>query len=160
MLGGEIVTGDNMTANLDTDLPGKFAAAGEALGRADLVVLHLNGADIAAHDRRPDKKVVFLEKIDRQLGKLLASHVDPVRVAVASDHATLSEVGQHAADPLPVLIWGEGIEADDVEVFEEAAAVGGSMQRFPLQTLLGRRARQQSRLCQSPGNLQVVRHTI
>ncbi len=62
----------------------------------------------------------------------------PLRIAVASDHATLSESGQHAADPLPVLIWGEGVEADAVERFDEASASAGGLQRFPLQMFLGR----------------------
>jgi 2,3-bisphosphoglycerate-independent phosphoglycerate mutase len=127
-----------MTANLDTDLEAKFKAAEEALRLDDLVILHLKGADIAAHDQRPDLKALFLEQLDRQLARLLEEHEGPLRVAVASDHATLSESGQHAADPLPVLIWGEGIEADGVEVFDEQSAGGGRLQRFPLQMLLGR----------------------
>ncbi|MEM7049944.1 MAG: 2,3-bisphosphoglycerate-independent phosphoglycerate mutase [Acidobacteriota bacterium] len=137
-LGAEIVSTPAMTANLDTDLATKLNFAADHLRRGDLVVVHVKGADIAAHDRRPDLKVEFLERVDGALGELLESTSGPLRVAVASDHATLSESGQHAADPLPVLIWGEGIEADAVQVYDEHAAVGGSLQRFPLQMLLGR----------------------
>ena len=137
-VGARTVTSDAMTANLDTDLEAKFKAAEEALRLDDLVILHLKGADIAAHDRRPDLKALFLEQLDRQLARLLEDHEGPLRVVVASDHATLSESGQHAADPLPVLIWGEGIDSDGVEVFDEQSAGGGRLQRFPLQMLLGR----------------------
>jgi len=137
-LGAEIVTGEKMTANLDTDLDAKFGAALEALKRNDLVIVHLKGADIAAHDQRPDLKVSFLEKVDRYLGELLEHHPEPLRIAVASDHATLSESGQHAADPLPVLIWGQGIEADKVRSFDEQSVAAGRLQRFPLQMFLGR----------------------
>jgi 2,3-bisphosphoglycerate-independent phosphoglycerate mutase len=127
-----------MTANLDTDLRRKFQTAETALKSSDLVVLHLKGADIAAHDQRPDLKVDYLERIDEELGKLV-ERLDPsVRVAVASDHATLSESGQHAADPLPVLIWGEGWTADAVESFDEQTCAAGALQRFPLQMFLGR----------------------
>ena len=137
-LGGHVVTHKTMTANLDTNLPRKFEAAEKALKRNDLVVLHLKGADIAAHDQRPDLKVDYLEKVDKELGRLL-ERLDPsIRIAIASDHATLSESGQHAADPLPVLIWGEGWEADEVETFDEQACAAGALQRFPLQMLLGR----------------------
>ncbi len=136
--GARTFTGPEMTANLDTDLEHKFDVARRQLKRYDLVVLHLKGADIAAHDQRPDLKVSFLEAVDRQLGSLLEHSSGPLRVAVASDHATLSESGQHAADPLPVLIWGEGIEADGVETYDEQAAGSGSLQRFPLQLLLSR----------------------
>ena len=57
---------------------------------------------------------------------------------MASDHATLSESGQHAADPLPVLVWGDGLEPDETESFDEQAVVSGSLERFPLQLLLSR----------------------
>jgi 2,3-bisphosphoglycerate-independent phosphoglycerate mutase len=136
--GARTITGPEMTANLDTDLKSKFDVAYKELRRSDLVVLHLKGADIAAHDQRPDLKVSFLEAVDEQLGGLLSRVTGPLRVAVASDHATLSESGQHAADPLPVLIWGEGVEADEVESFDEQSVGSGQLQRFPLQLLLSR----------------------
>ena len=137
-LGAKTLRGKGMTANLDTDLKAKLEAALTALTRRDLVILHVKGADIAAHDQRPDLKVEFLERVDQLLGDLLKRHKGPLRVAVAADHATLSESGQHAADPLPVLIWGEGVEADGVTVYDETSAAAGSLGRFPLQMLLGR----------------------
>ena len=137
-LGAHNITSPAMTANLDTDLGVKVKLALESLKQDDLVILHIKGADIAAHDRRPELKVAFLEKLDAHLKELLAQHKDPVRIAVASDHATLSESGQHVADPLPVVIWGEGLKADDVEAFNEKSMPGGSLGRFPLQLLLGR----------------------
>jgi 2,3-bisphosphoglycerate-independent phosphoglycerate mutase len=137
-LGATAITGEAMTANLDTDLAAKFAAAREALGRHDLVVLHVKGADIAAHDRRPDLKLDFLERVDRLLGELVESYDGPLRIAVAADHATVSEVGQHAADPVPVLMWGPGVAPDDVDAFDEQSAAAGGLQRFPLQLLVAR----------------------
>ena len=165
LLGAVTVNHDSMTANLDTDLGAKFDAALEALKRSDLVIVHVKGADIAAHDQRPDLKVDFLEKVDRALEEFLGrySGVPPeggqrnvppeggrrnvppeggqrnnLRVAVAADHATLSESGQHAADPLPVLVWGSGLEADAVESFDETSVAAGELQQFPLQMMLER----------------------
>jgi 2,3-bisphosphoglycerate-independent phosphoglycerate mutase len=137
-VGAETISGETMTANLDTDLAAKFAATTKALERHDLVVLHLKGADIAAHDRRPDWKVGFIEEVDRRLGELLAGHPGPLRVALASDHATLSEAGHHGPDPVAVLLWGPGIAADGAIEFSEQAAAGGGLGRFPLQLLLAR----------------------
>ena len=138
-LGAETVCEPQMTANLDTDLAAKVAAAMSALQQGDLTILHVKGADIAAHDRRPDLKVQFLERLDKELGVLLDAYSGkPLRVGVGSDHATLSESGQHAADPLPVLLWGAGFEADGTEHFDELAAAAGALGRFPLQILLGR----------------------
>lgn len=138
-LGANLVSEPGMTANLDTDLDRKFQRALAALDDSDLVIVHVKGADIAAHDRRPELKVQFLERLDRALGALLEELAErPLRIAVASDHATISESGQHAADPLPVLLWGPGIEPDAVERFDETSVAGGGLHRFPLQMLLGR----------------------
>jgi 2,3-bisphosphoglycerate-independent phosphoglycerate mutase len=138
LLGADIVSEPGMTASLDTDLVGKFDAATRELKDHDLVVLHVKGADIAAHDCRPDLKVGFLERVDEQLGRMLEGYSDPLRVAVVSDHATLSEVGLHTADPVPILIWGVRIDADETKTFDEPAAIAGSLRRLPMQTLLGR----------------------
>ncbi len=138
LLGARTISRDGMTANLDTNLDAKFDAALQALKRDDLVIVHVKGADIAAHDQRPDLKVAFLEEVDRALGAFLERYTDDLRVAVAADHATLSESGQHAADPLPVLVWGQGIEADAVTTYDETAAAAGVLQQFPLQLLLER----------------------
>ncbi len=137
-LGAELIRTEAMTASLDTDLGAKFEEARKALRDFDLVILHVKGADIAAHDQRPDLKMDFVERLDVELATLLEKHDGALRVAVGSDHATLSESGMHAADPLPVLIWGEGVERDEVEGFDETSASAGGLQRFPLQLLLSR----------------------
>ena len=139
-VGARVVTGDGITANLDTDLALKFRLAARELAERDLVVLHLKGADIAAHDRRPDLKVDFLERLDRELATFLAGYTSPLRIAIAADHATLSELGHHGADPVPVLFWGEGVDPDAVQVFDENAVAAGRLQRFPLRRLLERLA--------------------
>ncbi len=137
-LGATVIRRRGMTANVDTDLGLKFDCAAEALEEHDLVMVHVKGADIAAHDRRPDLKVAFLERLDRELGALIERLEQPIRVAVTADHATLSEVGAHGADPVPVLIWGEGIAPDSVTSFGERAAGTGRLNRFPLQLLIER----------------------
>jgi 2,3-bisphosphoglycerate-independent phosphoglycerate mutase len=137
LLGGEIVAEPSMTGNLDTDLAAKFRAAGRALDFDDLVIVHVKGADIAAHDRDPSAKVHFLEQVDRELGHLLETRQPPLRVVVTCDHATLSETGQHAADPLPLLLWGETCTIeDDVQRFDEESVRQGSLGRFALHRLM------------------------
>ena len=137
-VGARVLSGDGITANLDTDLELKFRLAENELRDRDLVVLHLKGADIAAHDRRPDLKRDFLERIDRELAHFLESRSTPLRVAIAADHVTLSELGHHGAGPVPVLIWGEGIDRDSVRSFDESSVAAGRLQRFPLRRFLER----------------------
>lgn len=135
-LGAEVISGPEMTANLDTRLDAKFGAAQELLRRHDLVVVHVKGADIAAHDGRPDLKKSFIEQLDHHLGELLNGFGGPLRVAIASDHATFSDAGQHGSDPVPTLLWGDGIASDSVVRFDESSAAGGGLKRFPLQILI------------------------
>jgi 2,3-bisphosphoglycerate-independent phosphoglycerate mutase len=138
LLGARAVIDEGMTGNLDTDLDAKFRAAATALATSDLVVVHVKGADIASHDLQPKAKVELIERLDAALGRLLASFSGRLRVAVTCDHATLSETGQHAADPLPLLLWGEGFPPDGVKRFDEKSAANGSLGRQPLQTVLSR----------------------
>ncbi len=141
-LGAEVVQADGMTANLDTDLDAKFDRAFRLAKKHDLVVVHFKGADIAAHDRRADLKIEYLERFDAALGRFLEKtskrKKHRVRVAVASDHTTVSETGQHDADPVPVVVWGPGVESDEVEAFDEASAGEGALERIPLQLLISR----------------------
>jgi 2,3-bisphosphoglycerate-independent phosphoglycerate mutase len=46
---------------------------------------------------------------------------------VTGDHVTPCELGIHAADPVPTLLWGAGIEADATTCFHEAEAVRGAL---------------------------------
>ena len=138
LLGARTLIEDGMTGNLDTNLEAKFSAAANALATSDLVVVHVKGADIASHDLKPQQKVAFLEKLDAAVGRLLESTPSRLRIAVTCDHATLSETGHHAADPLPLLIWGEGIPADKVSRFDEKSVAEGCLGRSPLQSVLSR----------------------
>ncbi len=135
-LGATTISSEEMTANLDTKLGAKFKAARKALDRSELVALHVKGADIASHDRRPGEKLRFIERIDAALGELLESYQGELRIAIGADHATLSESGLHSADPVPILIWGTGIEADEVKRFDELSVINGELGRIPLQSLL------------------------
>ncbi len=137
-VGARTLSGEGMTANLDSDVRAKFHLALTEIEEQNLVVIHVKGADIAGHDRRPELKKEFLERLDRELAWFLEKRSEGLRIAVAADHATLSEVGRHGADPVPVLIWGEGVEADAVSAFSEADVVTGRLGRFPLRNFLDR----------------------
>jgi len=136
LLGATTQIEEGMTGNLDTNLEAKFEAARLALESSDLVVVHLKGADIASHDLKPKAKVEFLERVDLALRRMLEKVETKPRIAITCDHATLSETGEHAADPLPLLLWGEGFSADPVEQFDEKSVAEGSLGRMPLQNVL------------------------
>lgn len=51
---------------------------------------------------------------------------EPVCIAVLPDHPTPVEVRTHVKEPVPFIIWYHGIEADNVDCYDEVACVSGS----------------------------------
>jgi len=123
LLGFQTATSREMTGNLDTDLGQKLSTAGELLKQHDLVVIHIKGTDIAAHDRRPLAKRDFIERIDKALGRFLKKR-EGLRVVISADHPTSSRSGDHMAEPVPVLIATWEGRTEDADFDEESARAG------------------------------------
>ena len=82
-------------------------------------MVHVKALDILAHDRDASGGVAFLEKIDQALGATLPLLPQGTVVAVAADHTTSSESGNHTDAPPPALLWGPNVERDGAESFDE-----------------------------------------
>jgi len=90
---------------------------------ADVVFAHIKGADEPGHDNRPDEKVQAIERIDDGLIRRLYEGLGPDDVlVVTSDHATPCELGIHAADKVPVVVYSNRVPADGTERFCEREA--------------------------------------
>jgi 2,3-bisphosphoglycerate-independent phosphoglycerate mutase len=126
MLGYQTLTDARFTATLDTDLEAKVAAATAAFVNHDLAFLHVKAPDICSHDRHPEAKRDFLQRLDAALEPLLTS---PAIIALAADHTTNSNTGSHTDDPVPALMF----EPDTIPVesikFGEASCRQGNMAR-------------------------------
>jgi 2,3-bisphosphoglycerate-independent phosphoglycerate mutase len=111
----------------DTNLEGKFMATGKALDKYNLVFLHINGTDILSHEAKRLKKQEFIEKIDKEIGKL-PKDKDMVFM-ITCDHRTDSERDykkyRHTPDQVPFLISGNGVNPDNVERFDEKSCASG-----------------------------------
>lgn len=120
------------TGDLNTDLRAKAHAALKALKEAELVFVHIKGADNAAHDGNAEEKRKFIERVDREFfGKLLAELPwDTVHLCVSGDHTTPPAVGEHTADPVPTLFVGPAVRPDRTRSFGERAAGEGGLGRF------------------------------
>lgn len=82
-----------------TDLDAKTETALRAAERCPFVLLHINGADEAAHRHDSAEKETFLRRVDdRVLSRLLASEHE---IVVASDHGADPESGAHLGGPQP-----------------------------------------------------------
>jgi 2,3-bisphosphoglycerate-independent phosphoglycerate mutase len=120
------------TGDLRTDLRAKAKATLAALGKVEFVFVHIKGADNAAHDGDAPAKRKFIERVDREFfGELVpALPWDTVHLCVSGDHTTPPAVGEHTADPVPVLFVGPAVRPDRVRAFGERAAGEGGLGRF------------------------------
>ena len=132
------------TGLADTNYEGKAAAAIEALRKYDFVFLHVEASDEAGHDGDLELKVKTIEYLDKRIVKPIYEEVktwdEPVCIAVLPDHPTPVEMRIHVNEPVPFIIWYPGIEADDVERYDEVSCVSGCygllrLQQF-MQTLM------------------------
>ena len=127
LFGFNIVKDDRFTGALDTNLDAKIATAISRLNDHDLVYVHVKAPDICAHDKNPEAKRQFLEKIDAALAPLEGL---PIVIAIATDHTTDSNSGFHTADPVPVLLNYPGANMKGHTVkFGESTCLRGNLAR-------------------------------
>jgi len=109
LLGADVLVPASATGDVDTNLEDKLAVACRAIdgGRRDRVVVHVGGADEAAHRRDRAAKVAFLERVDAQLIGPLADAVAAVRgtLRICPDHGCDPATGRHDAEPVPHVRW-------------------------------------------------------
>ena len=112
-----------VTDGMDNDFVAQVSGALKALDRHDLVVVHIEAPDEAAHGGHIDDKIKAIERVDEEvLGRILAYKKDSLRVLAMPDHATPIEARTHVADPVPFVLWGSGFEAVSAGAFSEKEA--------------------------------------
>ena len=115
------------TADLKTDLRAKTMKALEVLNNHDFVVLHFLGCDIAAHDKKPNLKRMFIERMDREVFSKILEYVDfnKTLLVVCSDHPTSSKTGEHIPGFLPFILYTKGVESNRIQKFDEESCKQG-----------------------------------
>ena len=107
-MGFDIVDDAAFTGDTNTDIIQKTKTALVYAQKGKFVLLHINGADEAAHRRNALEKSSFIEKVIAQCAlPLLQSEVFAV---VTSDHGTDSVSGCHIDNPQP--FYTNGINTD------------------------------------------------
>jgi len=124
--GLEVVDVKGATGSTDTDVLAKAKAAIAALKTHDFVLLHYKATDLYGHDGDAPGKVAFIEKIDTAL-KIILEGVSDTVVCITADHATPCSLMDHSSDPVPVLVWGNGLRRDNTECFNELEAASGGL---------------------------------
>ncbi len=128
--GLRIIEVEGATGLANTNYEGKAQAAIDALKQDDFVFVHVEASDEAGHDGDLELKLKTIEYLDHRLiapiFQAVNSWEEPVCIAVLPDHLTPVEMRIHVGQPVPFLFWYRGIQADDVQQYDEVSCVEGS----------------------------------
>jgi len=123
MMGMKVLEIPGVTDGPDNDYVAQAAGALKALEDNDLVVVHIEAPDEAAHAGSINDKVEAIEKIDGEVISRLRSYAkDDLRILAMPDHPTPIAIRTHSPEPVPFLLWGKGFEPNGAKGFTEAAA--------------------------------------
>jgi 2,3-bisphosphoglycerate-independent phosphoglycerate mutase len=123
MMGMKILDIAGVSDGADNDYSAQVEGALKALDDNDLVVIHVEAPDEAAHSGSVADKVAAIEKVDSDMAaRLRAFGGDKLRLLIMPDHPTPVETRRHIGEPVPFLLWGPGIAANGAAAFSEAEA--------------------------------------
>lgn len=112
-LGWEIINVPGATGYYDTDYKAKGKYAVMALGRLDLVFIHVEATDEAGHTGNVKEKVRAVENLDRDIVGPVWEHLKKQgqwRLFVAPDHYTPIVKKTHVAEPVPFIFGASDLK--------------------------------------------------
>jgi 2,3-bisphosphoglycerate-independent phosphoglycerate mutase len=119
---------EGATGSADTNIEGKVKTALDELNEQDFVLLNIKGADEAGHDGQAIEKKNFIERVDAALEPML--HEEECLIVICADHSTPCSIKDHSADPVPLVIRGDGVRTDAVTKFDEISCAQGGLNRI------------------------------
>jgi len=123
MVGMDILDIPGVSDSLDNDYAAQAVGALEALKEHDLVVIHIEAPDEAAHSGSINDKVEAIQRVDREVVSRLRSwRPGNLRVLIMPDHPTPIKTRTHSGDPVPFMLWGPGFTANGAKRFTEEEA--------------------------------------
>jgi 2,3-bisphosphoglycerate-independent phosphoglycerate mutase len=127
--GLELVHVPGATGYLDTNYKGKVEAALNCLKTKDLVLLHVEAPDEAAHSGQRDLKIKAIEDFDDRVVRPMLEGLRAFprwRILLMPDHPTPVVTRKHSGDPVPFVLldsqqWNSR-ESKESRGFSEAEA--------------------------------------
>ncbi len=116
-----------VTDGSDNDYEAQASGALAALDDHDLVVIHVESPDEAAHGGDWKAKIEAIERIDAEIVPLLKAYDGELRVLAMPDHPTPIAKRTHISAPVPFVLFGPGIEPNGASAFTEAQAESTGM---------------------------------
>ena len=125
MIGMEVLDIPGVTGDLNNDYMAQAIGALEALLRYDMVVIHVEATDEAAHAGLVEDKIEAIQEVDKEIvARFRSWDKDVLRILILPDHSTPIEIQTHVADPVPCILWGPGFIANGAKRFTEVEAKG------------------------------------
>jgi len=123
LTGMDVLEIPGVTDGLDNDYAAQAVGALNALGEHDLVVIHIEAPDEAAHAGSIDDKIEAIQRADAEvLSQLRNWRPGTLRLLVMPDHPTPIKTRTHSPDPVPFLLWGAGFTTNGAKRFTESEA--------------------------------------
>jgi len=139
MMGMAVLEIAGVSDGPDNDYAAQANGALAALKEHDLVVIHVEAPDEAAHSGSFKDKVDAIEMVDKEVvSRLGAWQLGKLRVLIMPDHPTPIEIRTHSPDPVPFMLWGPGFSASGARRFTEAEAAKTGLFVDPGYNLMGR----------------------
>jgi 2,3-bisphosphoglycerate-independent phosphoglycerate mutase len=113
LIGFDLINVPGATGFVDTNYEGKGKVAIEAFGKYDIVFIHIEAPDEAAHSGNSQLKKKTIEQIDKfVVGPVLEAlrGYEKWRILVMPDHPTLIRNGSHSPEPVPFVMAGDDIK--------------------------------------------------
>lgn len=124
MVGMDLIEVPGATGLLNTDVAAKINAAKNQIKNYDFVFVHIKPADIYGENGNAIGKRDFIEKIDQAIDNVEETGAV---ICVTADHSTPCSHQDHSADPVPLLIYKEGMVGGGIEKFGESDCAKGSL---------------------------------
>jgi 2,3-bisphosphoglycerate-independent phosphoglycerate mutase len=112
LIGFDLIDVPGATGFIDTNYQGKASAAIEALKKYDIVFIHIEAPDEAAHGGNAEMKKKAIELVDKHIvGPVLDAlqKYESWRILVMPDHPTPVRTCAHSAEPVPFAMAGDSV---------------------------------------------------
>jgi 2,3-bisphosphoglycerate-independent phosphoglycerate mutase len=123
MAGMDVLEISGVTDGMDNDYATQANGALKSLEKHDLVAIHVEAPDEAAHGGSIEEKIKAIERTDKEVvAQIRAWDSEPLRVLTLPDHPTPIKIQTHTDEPVPFLLWGPGFATNGAKRFTEPEA--------------------------------------
>jgi 2,3-bisphosphoglycerate-independent phosphoglycerate mutase len=129
IIGLKVIKVEGANGYYDTNYKGKAEAALEALKEHDFVFIHIEATDEAGHNNDLRMKITCIERIDKLVVGTIVDKMkeEDYRIIVVPDHPTPVSKRTHTDEPVPFVLAGKGITAENFSSYSETEAANSNL---------------------------------